>query len=153
MLTNSLSPIKQSFHKANSQSDISSHLLSDQLCSVNESGQHRKEANCLDSMETEVMKALVTLPPLCAIQSHSLSQDILQLFNYQSLTARLLKSLSLLPISSFSYFLSCYKVRRWNRRRMFTNPRWSLWVLLWVKTESRPLDWGAKVPLQREPKP
>lgn len=52
------------------------------------------------------MEASLTLPPLCAIQSHSLSLDILLLFHYQSLTARLLKSLSLLPISSFSYFLS-----------------------------------------------
>lgn len=51
------------------------------------------------------MEALVTLPPLFAVQSHSLSLDILLLSNQQSLTARLLKSLSLLPISSFSHFL------------------------------------------------
>ncbi len=64
----------------------------------------RGEANSSDSVETEVMEAPSSLPPLFAIQSHSLSQNTLLLSNRRPLPDRLLKSLSPPPLG-LSLFL------------------------------------------------
>lgn len=87
---------------ANQISDLSSpgsiRLQVDWLWCVSESIQPREEANSWDSVETEVIEAQSSLPPLFAVQSHSLSQNILLLSNQWSLPDRLLKTISPPPL-------------------------------------------------------
>lgn len=75
---------------------------------VNASNQ-REEANGSDSVETEVME--VSLPPLFAIQSHSLSQNILLLSN-PAVPARQTAEVTFSPSSRSLPFYPYYKPRR-----------------------------------------
>lgn len=59
-----------------------------------------------------------SLPPLFAIQSHSLSQNVLQPLTLPNTRPP--------PTLSYPY----YKPRRWNSLYMQKDPKWFLWVLL-----------------------
>lgn len=80
----------------------------DWLWWVSESVQQREEANNSDSVETEVMETQSSLPPLFAIQSHPLSQNILLLSNQWSLPTGRWSHFSSLLLDFLSPTFYCY---------------------------------------------